>query len=1063
MLQSNQASANMGHGVAGAGDVNGDGYADVIVGAINYDDGETNEGAAFVFLGGPAGIANGNPSTATTKIQANQASADLGRSVAAAGDVNGDGYGDVIVGARFWDSNAMETNEGAAFVFLGSPAGIVASGNPANADAVIQSNQSAAELGRGVSGAGDVNGDGYADVIVGAYLYNAPEADEGAAFVFLGSAAGIADGTPTTAHAQLESDQAGALFGLSVAGAGDINGDGYADVIVGASSYDDVAINAGGAFVFLGGALGIGDGTADTADAKLTSTYASANMGESVASAGDVNGDGFADVIVGASVFDSPENDEGAAFVFLGSNRGIVDGSTGTAAAWLSGFASDIYPLSMAGAGDVNGDGYADVIVGHPSFQDHGAAFVFLGGPAGIAYGSTATAAAELTSSQYGALMGSSVDGAGDVNGDGYDDVIVGAPHYTEGGAYLGGAAFVFLGSPTGIADGSEATAATRVWSGQAAAWMGNVAGVGDVNGDGYGDVMVGAPGYESQASEDDEGAAFIFLGSATGIADGELASAATRIESNQSAAWLGSSLAGAGDVNGDGFADVIVGNALNCSGSAYIFHGSASGVANGTPATAATQLDTDESCARFGQTLDGAGDVNADGYADVIVGASHYFSPTSEEGAAFIFLGGAGGIADGTPATADTRLESDQLEAWFGSSVSGAGDVNADGYADVIVGAYFYDDEPQANDGAAFVFLGGAGGIPNGTAEPSAAAMIQGDFANGYSGIVAGPGDVNGDGYADVMIGTRQPGVGNVSVHLGNGGELGRPTVAQQLRGDGSGTAVSPWGKSDLDGFAVRMHVMHPEGRGRAKLEVEHCQAGVPFGNPSCEAAISPAWIDVGVGVINGTVSLTVPLTDLDASLYRWRARVLHAPYRVTQAGITPPPKPAHGPWRRVGAQSVEADVRIPARICDDGLDNDLDGLVDFPADPGCSSGSDTSEHSASLVCDDGLDNDGDGFTDDPADPGCFSVTSAIENPRCQDGIDNDSDGKFDFDGGASANGGVALGLPDPQCTAPHRNKETPNSCGLGVEIVPALALLRAVRRRVRRSDSRMMGWATK
>jgi hypothetical protein len=120
----------------------------------------------------------------------------------------------------------------------------------ATAEAQFESNQAAAELGYSVSGAGDVNGDGYADVIVGAARYDAGETDEGAAFVFLGSASGIADGNPATAAAQLESDQASAQLGVGVSGAGDVNGDGCADVIVGSSFYDAGETDEGAAFVF---------------------------------------------------------------------------------------------------------------------------------------------------------------------------------------------------------------------------------------------------------------------------------------------------------------------------------------------------------------------------------------------------------------------------------------------------------------------------------------------------------------------------------------------------------------------------------------------------------------------------------------------------------------------------------------------------------------------------------------------------------------------------------------------------------------------------------------------
>ncbi|MDP6364505.1 MAG: integrin alpha, partial [Candidatus Poseidoniia archaeon] len=192
-IEANQASAGMGTSVAGAGDVNGDGYADVILGAPLFDAGETDEGAAFVFLGGASGIADGDPVSADTQIEADQASAGMGTHVAGAGDVNGDGYADVILGAPLFD--AGETDEGAAFVFLGSASGIPDAGA---VDAAIQleADQPEAQFGSSVASASDVDGDGFADVIVGAALFDAGEMDEGAAFVFLGGASGIADGDP---------------------------------------------------------------------------------------------------------------------------------------------------------------------------------------------------------------------------------------------------------------------------------------------------------------------------------------------------------------------------------------------------------------------------------------------------------------------------------------------------------------------------------------------------------------------------------------------------------------------------------------------------------------------------------------------------------------------------------------------------------------------------------------------------------------------------------------------------------------------------------------------------
>jgi hypothetical protein len=155
--------------------------------------------------------------------------------------VNGDGYSDVIVGAQEYDNG--ETNEGRVFAYQGSSSGLSASPSW-----TAESNQSGARFGSTLSTAGDVNGDGYSDVIVGSHRYDNGEVDEGRAFVYLGSASGLSANPSWTA----ESDQAGAVFGAPVSTAGDVNGDGFADVIVGASSYDGGHTNEGRVFAYYG-------------------------------------------------------------------------------------------------------------------------------------------------------------------------------------------------------------------------------------------------------------------------------------------------------------------------------------------------------------------------------------------------------------------------------------------------------------------------------------------------------------------------------------------------------------------------------------------------------------------------------------------------------------------------------------------------------------------------------------------------------------------------------------------------------------------------------------------
>jgi hypothetical protein len=273
--------------VATAGDVNGDGYADVVVGASGGDDfGSPPPGTASLYLGGPSGL-----STSALWTAVGEATGDrFGISVATAGDVNGDGYADVVVGA-FLNRGAFvhATGAGKAYLYQGGPSGLSTSSVWTAAGATPNN-----YFGYSVATAGDVNGDGYADVVVGAYLsITQPGAEilyfAGTAYVYLGGPGGLSTTAVWTAVGQV----GGGRFGYSVATAGDINGDGYADVVVGAFGEANFT---GKAYLYLGGPGGLGTDAAWNAAGEA----GGARSGYSVATAGDINGDGYADVVVGS-------------------------------------------------------------------------------------------------------------------------------------------------------------------------------------------------------------------------------------------------------------------------------------------------------------------------------------------------------------------------------------------------------------------------------------------------------------------------------------------------------------------------------------------------------------------------------------------------------------------------------------------------------------------------------------------------------------------------------------------------------------------------------------------
>ncbi len=423
-VESNQSDAYLGSSVSTAGDVDGDGYGDVIVGVHQFDNGETNEGRAYLYRGSVAGLGTAPAWTA----EGGQESAAFGISVASAGDVDGDGYGDVIAGAYRFDNG--EANEGRALLYAGSAAGLATS--PAW---TAEGNQASAAFGTSVASAGDVDGDGHGDVIVGASGFSNGQSFEGRACVYLGSASGLAASPAWTA----EGNQASASFGNSVASAGDVDGDGYDDVIVGARLFG-AANYRGQAYLYLGSAGGVATSPAWTA----TGEQGSSLFGTSVATAGDVDGDGHDDVLVTAPGHTDDQSEEGRAYLYLGSSTGLS-----TSAAWTADGDGFNARLSSGGtAGDVNADGFADVIVGasgyDPICPTHGRAWLYLGSASGLALDAAWEGRAPVGFS-IGTAFGSSVATAGDVDGDGNDDVIVGAPYFYNL-LTAEGRAFAYLG-----------------------------------------------------------------------------------------------------------------------------------------------------------------------------------------------------------------------------------------------------------------------------------------------------------------------------------------------------------------------------------------------------------------------------------------------------------------------------------------------------------------------------------------------------------------------------------------------------------------------------------------
>lgn len=456
---------------------------------------ELGAGWWFWRLRGTQGAATGASTSAVWQLRvgARSATGDRDRSWGVWPDVDGDGAGDVLVGAQGAHSSAGE-----ATVWRATATTLVE-----QPSLRVRGSVAGDRFGAAVATLGDINGDGYGDYAIGA-----PEANAGAGAVRVrfGGPSMLADATLSGVDHAL----AGAQFGASIAGLGDVDGDGYGDFAVGAPHANPVGcLGCGFVRVFFGAASGVSART----PARMQGRAIADLFGSAVSGVGDFNGDGFADMAVGApGSTPSGRAECGEVHLFAGSSAGFSTVADRVIECLVAG---DIFGWSVSGAGDVNGDGLADFVVGAHNTQ--GGMPATIGGIAAVFEGALTASAVRLGVVLNGDVFdrqGWSVSSAGDVNGDGFADIIVGAWAASPGGRNGTGVARLYAGSATGVL-----AARARVIEGVAANDMLGraVAAVGDLNRDGFDDVVLGAPAFD-QTPLGRAGAIHVRLGSAAGL-----------------------------------------------------------------------------------------------------------------------------------------------------------------------------------------------------------------------------------------------------------------------------------------------------------------------------------------------------------------------------------------------------------------------------------------------------------------------------------------------------------------------------------------------------------------
>jgi subtilisin family serine protease len=450
------SSNNSGWSVASAGDVNGDGFDDMLIGAKGNFESGVDAGQSYLILGKASGWSADTPLSQADASFIGETQFDYsGYSVAAAGDVNGDGYDDILIGA--YGNDAAGSSAGKTYLIFGKAAGWAMDTPLSQSDASFIGETQSSYSGYSVAPAGDVNGDGFDDILIGAYVNNEGGDSSGQTYLIFGKATGWANNMPLSmADASFIGENSNDFSGFSVAPAGDVNGDGLDDILIGAYGNAAAGISAGKTYLIFGRTTGWGmDTPLSLADASFIGEMQYDYSGYSVSTAGDVNGDGFDDVLIGAYGNDGNGYFSGQSYIIFGKETG-----------WANNM-----PLSMADAS-------------------------FIG-------------------EQYYDYSGSSVSSAGDVNGDGFDDILIGAK-YNSLSSVRAGQTYIIYGKSTGLAMDTPLSEADASFVGEASedssGW--SVASAGDVNSDCFDDILIGAP-YNGESIQyvNDAGQSYLILG----------------------------------------------------------------------------------------------------------------------------------------------------------------------------------------------------------------------------------------------------------------------------------------------------------------------------------------------------------------------------------------------------------------------------------------------------------------------------------------------------------------------------------------------------------------------
>ncbi len=791
--------------LAGVGDVNGDGYDDFLIGDWSRNSISPNDGETYLILGKSDGWQNGvSLANADASFIGEALGFWSGYSVDGAGDVNNDGYDDIIIGAPGNDDNGRQTGE--TYVILGKSQGWSMRTPLSSVDASFRPEWEYTWTGAKVASLGDINQDGYDDFAAGAILSDERGFESGKIYLVLGKGQGWSqdselNATLTTYLGENSFD----LAGSAISDVGDFNNDGRLDLIIGAPFNDSNGLDSGRAYILFGNNKpSVGQFAVDK-PFDNTTTFITLR-----ASYYDIM-DGVSDLNAVEIYIESEGKRVLARFNPISNKLWLREGKSG----WLgscvlgqSGFLTGKFIQLNCGTTKATVVNLSELIVDwsirvirlpkSPKVSISLRAVDQSGQESGIQSSgfwniSSEVREYDLSEANISFLgefprdtSGWDVAFAGDVNGDGLGDILIGAPHNSEN-APNGGKIYLFFGREdnfNGIFSTSEADASflsEESTSYNNAGYA--IDGVGDVNGDGLDDFIIGA--WTNEEAGITAGQVYLILGKTSGWATNTpLDQADASFLPSRGSTYFGCALSGVGDVNGDQLNDFIIGgwgygtSDAQQTGAVWLILGKRDGWSMDTPMSEATASFIGESKNNWaGYSVAGAGDVNQDGYDDFLIGAPRNGEIGIYAGKAYLILGKESGWSlDTSLSNADASFLAEDAYDLAGFSLSGAGDVNNDGFDDFLITALGDDSGGGSEAGKVYLFFGKSSGWSNGTSLAQADASFVGEYPFDRAGQgLSGLGDVNQDEYDDFAIGA--PGAddggnaaGKIYIVLGKG-----------------------------------------------------------------------------------------------------------------------------------------------------------------------------------------------------------------------------------------------------------------------------------------------------